>query len=87
MAAVKMYTTQWCGFCAAARTLLRSKGVEFEEIDVDADAAIRQEMTEKSGGGRTVPQIFINDKPIGGYTDMAALDKSGELDQLLSEDA
>lgn len=86
MAHVKMYATQWCGYCAAARELLRSKDVEFEEIDTDTDPALRQEMTEKSGG-TTVPQIFINDKPIGGYTDMAALEQSGELDRLLSEEA
>lgn len=84
MAIVKIYTTQWCGYCAAARDLLRYKGIEFEDIDVDSDSALRAEMTEKSGG-TTVPQIFINDVSIGGYTDMAALDKQGKLDSLLAE--
>ena len=80
-----MYTTQWCGYCAAARELLRSKGVEFEDIDVDTDPALRREMQEKSGG-RTVPQVFINDEPVGGYTDLAALEQQGKLDELLSRD-
>ena len=84
MAVVKVYTTQWCGYCAAARDLLRSKGIEFEDVDVDSDSALRAEMTEKSGG-TTVPQIFINDAPIGGYTDMAALDKQGKLDSMLAQ--
>ena len=84
MATVKMYTTQWCGFCAAARTLLKKKGVEFEEIDVDANAGKREEMQEL-GGGHTVPQVFINGQPVGGYTDIAALDKQGELDALLAQ--
>lgn len=87
MASVKIYTTQWCGYCAAARELLRAKQVEFEDIDVDSDSALRAEMTEKSGGGRTVPQIFINDQPIGGYTDMAALDEQGKLDEMLNQDS
>ena len=86
MATVKMYTTQWCGYCAAARDLLRSKQVEFEDIDVGMDSALRAEMTEKSGGGTTVPQIFINEKPIGGYTDMAALEQQGKLDEMLNQD-
>lgn len=85
MATIKIYTTQWCGYCAAARELLRSKGAAFEDIDVDGDSSLRTEMTEKSGG-RTVPQIFINNKPIGGYTDLAALEQEGKLDALLAED-
>lgn len=82
-----MYTTQWCGYCAAARKLLNDKGVSFEDIDVGMDNNLRQEMTEKSGGGTTVPQIFINDQPIGGYDDMAALERQGELDKLLTQEA
>ena len=82
-AKVLMYTTQWCGYCAAARELLQSKGVEFEDIDVSMDAKIRKQMTELSGG-TTVPQIFINDKPVGGYDDIAALEHNGELDGLLN---
>ena len=86
MAKVTMYTTPWCGYCSAARKLLQAKNVAFDDIDVGMDAGLRSEMTEKSGG-TTVPQIFINDEPIGGYDDMAALDQQGKLDQLLSQDA
>jgi glutaredoxin 3 len=85
MGTVVMYTTQWCGYCAAARELLRTKGVEFEDIDVDADPALRQKMMDKSGG-RTVPQIFINNEPVGGYSDIAALEEQGKLDTLLSQE-
>ena len=84
MATVTMYTTPWCGYCAAARKLLQSKNIEFEDINVGMDADLRQVMTDKSGG-TTVPQIFINDEPIGGYSDMAALDEQGKLDQLLNQ--
>jgi glutaredoxin 3 len=84
MARVVMYTTPWCGYCSAARSLLKSKKVEFEDIDVGTDAKLRQEMTDRSGG-TTVPQIFINDQAIGGYDDIAALDKQGKLDQLLAQ--
>jgi glutaredoxin 3 len=84
MATVTMYTTPWCGYCAAARKLLQSKNIEFEDINVAMDADLRQIMTDKSGG-TTVPQIFINDEPIGGYSDMAALDEQGKLDQLLNQ--
>ena len=66
--------------------LLRSKGVTFEDIDTDTDPGLRQEMTEKSGG-TTVPQVFINGKPVGGYTDIAALEQTGELDKLLAEES
>ncbi len=86
MAKVIMYSTAWCGYCAAARELLRNKGVEFTDIDVDADQKLRQEMMDKSGG-RTVPQIFINDEPVGGYTDIALLEEQGKLDTLLAQDA
>jgi glutaredoxin 3 len=81
-ASIIMYTTRMCGYCSAARSLLNNKGVEFEEIDVSADSAKRQRMTELSGR-HTVPQIFINAQPVGGYDDIAALDAAGELDQLL----
>lgn len=85
MAKVVMYTTQWCGYCAAARELLRSKGVEFEDISIDTDRDRRQEMIEKSGA-KTVPQIFINDGPIGGFTELAALEAQEQLDNLLNQD-
>ena len=85
MATVVMYSTPWCGYCAAAKELLRSKGVEFEDINVDTDAALRQEMMDKSSGN-TVPQIFINNEPVGGYTDIVALEEQGKLESLLNQE-
>ena len=85
MATVVIYTTPWCGYCAAAKELLRSKGVEFVDINVDTDAALRQEMMDKSNG-RTVPQIFINNEPVGGYTDIVALEEQGKLESLLNQE-
>ena len=82
MASVKMYSTQWCGYCAAARKLLASKNVDFDDIDVGMNNELRKEMTDLSGG-TTVPQIFIDDTPVGGYDDIAALDNEGKLDGLL----
>ena len=82
---VHIYTTRWCGYCTAARNLLNKKGVQYEDIDVGTDRKLRQKMTELSGR-RTVPQIFIDAKPVGGYDDIAALDASGELDAMLGLD-
>jgi len=78
-----MYTTQYCPYCVRAKALLRHKGVTFEEVDVGDDDELRQKMVEASGR-RTVPQIFIDDKPIGGFDDLKALDDQGELDRLLA---
>jgi glutaredoxin 3 len=83
MAKVVMYTTQICPYCMRAKALLRSKGVDFEEIDVGRDTRLREEAMRLSGGRRTVPQIFIDDRSIGGYDELWALDQAGELDQLL----
>jgi glutaredoxin 3 len=82
MAKVRIYTTPICPYCARAKALLSRKGVEFEEVDVYMDAAARKEMMEKSGR-RTVPQIFIGDRHIGGCDDLHALDSEGGLDPLL----
>jgi len=83
MARVVMYTTQYCPYCVRAKALLRHKGVAFEEMDVSSDDELRQKMVEASGR-RTVPQIFIDDKPIGGFDELKALDDEGELDRLLA---
>lgn len=86
MASVRVYTTQWCGYCNAAKRFLSSvKGVSYEEIDVSGDADARRWLTETTGQS-TVPQIFVGDLPIGGYTDMRALDSAGKLDPLLQAD-
>jgi len=78
-----MYTTAFCPFCLRAKALLKDKGVEFEEIDVMFDPARRAEMTERSGGGRTVPQIFIDGEPIGGFDELYDLERQGRLNDLL----
>lgn len=84
--AVVMYSTGWCPYCAAARDLLRGKGVEFAEIDLTREPDRRGEMESRSGR-TSVPQIFIDDEHIGGYDDMAALDRLGRLDERLGLDA
>ncbi len=80
---VTMYSTRTCGYCGAARMLLTRKAVEFEDFVVTDDVQKRQEMQERSDS-RSVPQIFIGDKSIGGYEELRALDVSGELDKLLA---
>lgn len=82
--AVVMYSTNFCGYCQRARGLLERKGVEFQEIKVDEVAGEREIMLKRSGGRRTVPQIFIGERHVGGYDDLAALDRAGELDKLLN---
>ncbi len=77
-----MYTAALCGFCSAARKLLQGKGINFTEINVTLNAALRREMINRSGR-RTVPQIFIDGQAVGGYDDIAELDRCGELDTLL----
>lgn len=84
MKTVEIYTTPICGFCRMAKRLLDEKGVAYTEIDVMTAPARRAEMTERSGGGRTVPQIFIDGAPIGGSDDLHALERAGELDALLA---
>ena len=84
MAIVEIYTTKLCPFCTRAKGLLRSKGVEFTEIAVDGNIELRREMTDRSRGGSTVPQIFINDAAIGGSDDLIALESEGLLDDLLT---
>lgn len=83
MPKVVMYCTAVCPYCINAERLLGSKGVtEIEKIRIDLQPELREPMIEKTGR-RTVPQIFIDDRHVGGYDDMAALDRSGELDRLL----
>ncbi len=81
---VVVYASPLCGYCSAAKRLLRDKGVGFLEIDVLAEPHRRAEMVERSGGRRTVPQIFINGAHIGGYDDLTQLDRDGQLDPLLA---
>jgi glutaredoxin 3 len=84
---VLVYSQPFCGYCSAAKRLLTAKGAAFTEIDVMFEAGRRDEMIERSGGRRTVPQIFIDGRHIGGYDDLSALDQAGELDRLLEPTA
>jgi glutaredoxin 3 len=79
---IVMYSGGWCPYCMRARTLLERKGLRFREIKVDEDPAERVAMLERTGGRRTVPQIFIGDRHVGGFDELHALDRSGELDSL-----
>lgn len=81
---IVMYSTAWCGYCQRARNLLERKGLVVREIKVDEDMREREAMLQKTGGRRTVPQIFIGERYVGGYDELAALDRSGELDKLLA---
>lgn len=84
MAKIEIYTKAFCGYCARAKSLLDSKGVEYEEFDLTMGGPKRQEMLQRSGGASTVPQIFIDGQHIGGSDDLAALERSGRLDPLLA---
>jgi glutaredoxin 3 len=78
-----MYTTRWCGFCVRAKALLDSRGLEYEEVVLDDDPAFRATLHERTGGW-TVPQILIDERPIGGYAELWRLDREGRLDELLA---
>jgi glutaredoxin 3 len=84
MARVEIYTTPLCGYCHAAKALLRRKGVEFTEYDLARQPELRPEMMSRAAGRRTVPQIFIDGAHIGGCDDLHALDHAGGLDPLLA---
>ena len=80
---VKMYSTRWCGYCIRAKALLDGKGIPYDEILLDDRPNFRQFLMETTGGW-TVPQILIDDQPIGGYTELWRLDKSGGLEELVA---
>jgi glutaredoxin 3 len=83
MADVELYTTMYCPYCSRARALLQRKGVAYVDIDIAEEPARRDEMIRRAQGRSTVPQIFINGEHIGGYDELAALDRAGELDPKL----
>lgn len=87
MSKIEVYSTAVCPYCVAAKNLLKSKGLEWTEVRIDTDAAQRDAMLARSGGRRTVPQIFINDQHVGGYDDLVAADRSGKLGELLEQAA
>lgn len=85
MASVEIYTRQFCGYCARAKSLLESKGVQYVEHDATFSPDLRKEMVEKANGGSTFPQIFIDGIHIGGSDDLHALDRAGKLDPMLAK--
>ena len=87
MPKIEVYSTAVCPYCVAAKNLLKAKGLAWDEIRVDTDLAQREAMLARSGGHRTVPQIFINDQFVGGYDELVAADRSGKLDELLGQAA
>lgn len=85
MAEIVIYSTKICPYCERAKILLKKKDQQWKEIDVSHDEKLRNEMIEKAGGKRTVPQIFIDGNHVGGFDDLHALDQKGELDKLLGK--
>ncbi len=83
MARVQVYTTTYCAFCTRAKSLLKRKDIEFEEIDVTNDHELREKLVAMAGGRRTVPEIFIDGRIVGGYKELKVLDDAGDLDKLL----
>jgi glutaredoxin 3 len=83
MARVRVYSTRWCGYCVRAKALLESRGIDYEEISLDTDPAFRRKLFDLTGGW-TVPQILIDGRPIGGYTELWRLDREGRLDDDLA---
>jgi glutaredoxin 3 len=83
MKPIRIYSTRWCGYCVRAKALLKSRGLEFEEVSLDDDPAFRQRLFDLTGGW-PVPQILIGEEPIGGYAELWQLDKSGLLDEKLA---
>lgn len=83
MSKVILYTTPFCGFCHAAKALLDKKNVEYQDVNVAGQPELRNKISKENGNYRTVPMIFIGDKFIGGFTELAQLESSGELNKLL----
>ena len=83
MARVTVFTTRWCGYCVRAKMLLEDAGIAYDEVQVDDDPSFRQRIFELTGGW-TIPQILIDDEPIGGYTDLWRLERSGALAERLA---
>jgi glutaredoxin 3 len=83
MTRIQVYTTRWCGYCVRAKALLDSRQIPYEEINLDDDPGFRQTIHDLTGGW-TVPQILIDGKPIGGYTELWRLDRDGRLAELLA---
>ncbi len=87
MSKIEIYSGPFCGYCMRAKALLKKKGLDYTEYDVYADQDKRAEMVKRTDGGRSIPQIFINDRHVGGYDELHALDRKGELDDWLQGSA
>jgi glutaredoxin 3 len=87
MPPVQIYTTRFCPYCVAAKTLLKRKGVAYDEIDVGSSLERREEMVQRANGRMTVPQIFIGATHVGGNDDLQALERAGKLDPLLTSES
>ncbi|MDP4002299.1 glutaredoxin 3 [Methylobacterium sp. NEAU K] len=87
MQSVTIYTTAWCPYCSAAKSLLKEKGAAFQEIDVERTQGARAAMIERAGGRTSVPQIFVGTTHVGGCDDLYALDRADRLDALLADKA
>ena len=83
MPKIEIYSTAVCPYCVSTKNLLKSRGLEWSELRIDTDPVQRDAMLARSGGRRTVPQIFINDQHVGGFDDLVAADRSGKLAELL----
>lgn len=86
MPRVVIYTKDYCSYCRAAKALLRSKGVEFEEVDVTRDERLQEEV-KRASGRQTVPQVFVDGQSLGGYEELRQLEADGKLDRLLGLDS
>jgi len=84
MKPIEIYLRSWCPYCIAARTLLDRKGAPYTVVDIEREPERRREMIDRAGGRTTVPQIFVGESHVGGYDDLAALDRAGELDPLIA---
>lgn len=82
---IEIYSSEFCAYCVAAKNLLKAKGLDWRESRIDLDPAAREAMLERSGGRRTVPQIFINGTHVGGFDDLARADRDGSLARLLEQ--
>ena len=82
MSRVEIYTTRWCGYCTRAKSLLDAKNVAYDEVSLDGDPAFRAKLLDLTGKW-TVPQILVDDRPIGGYTELVLLEREGRLDRVL----
>jgi glutaredoxin 3 len=86
MSRVQIYTTRWCGYCARAKALLDAKGIPYEEIALDGDPAFRAKLLDLTGAW-TVPQVLVDGRPIGGYTELVRFEREGGLDRALGSEA